>query len=82
MSKSTAKRPKPYRGFPLFHHASGRWARKVRGKLHYFGKVADEPDAELVWGPRAGITPPLAARLSTRKKGTFRFSLEGGWSYR
>jgi integrase len=37
---------KPYEGFPLTPHPSGRWCKKIRGKLHYFGKVA-EPEAAL-----------------------------------
>ena len=42
-STAAARPAKPRPDFPLFPHRNGRWAKKVRGKFVYFGKVADDP---------------------------------------
>jgi len=44
---TVASKPnKPYPEFPLYAHATKRWAKKIRGQLHYFGPW-DDPDGAL-----------------------------------
>ena len=46
-STPTITPKKPSKDFPLWiHQGSGYWSKKVRGHVHYFGKVADDPKGQ------------------------------------
>lgn len=63
-AKSKAVKPgKPRPDFPLTPHDSGKWCKKVRGTIHYFGSWDDPVGALQEWLAAkdyllAGVEPP------------------------
>jgi integrase len=60
-ARKAGDRPKkPYPDFPLTPHASGAWQKKIRGKIHYFGKWGRRVNGKLERIPGDGWEAALA----------------------
>ena len=46
IAKPRTKPQKPYPDFPLFAHATRRWAKKIKGRFVFFGPW-DDPEGAL-----------------------------------
>lgn len=74
----SAKPAKPHPDFPLFPHGNGQWAKKVRGKLYFFGVWRDADAALTLWNKQKdylleGRRPPANLDGATLKDLANRF---------
>jgi integrase len=66
--RSAGKVSKPRPDFPLFPHATGRWAKKIRQRFHYFGSTATDPDGDAALEEWLRVKDDLLAGRKPRPK--------------
>ncbi len=68
-SRGKAELTKPRKDFPLnIHQGTGYWCKKVRGRVYYFGKVADDPKGVAAEEEWARVKDDLFAGREPRAK--------------
>ena len=59
----------PRKDFPLrIHKGTGYWCKKVHGRVHYFGKVADDPKGQAALEEWTRVKDDLLAGREPREK--------------
>ncbi len=79
---TNCKPPKPYPGFPLTPHNGGKWMKKIRGKLHYFGRWGKTVDGMMERIPGDGWEEALSiykAQAEALHAGRIPRSTSGGF---
>jgi len=72
-STAKTKPAKPHKDFPLYAHGSGQWAKKIRGRLFYFGPWQDS-DAALKY--YLDVKDDLLAGRTPRPRGSDELTVE------
>ncbi|QDT66376.1 site-specific tyrosine recombinase XerC [Calycomorphotria hydatis] len=69
-SKNTKPKPpkKPHPNFPLYAHVGGKWAKKVRNRVHYFTKWSQDPKGQFALEQWIDEKDDLLAGRKPRRK--------------